>query len=574
MKYIKVKEASCKSCLNCLKICMVKSIEFYDDKVNIVDDQCILCGRCVTVCPQEAKLVDSDFDKIKKMVKNPAIKTFVSLAPSYLSIFDGKYKSVTAVLKRLGFDMAEETAIGAAYVTSEYNRLINEEKMDSIITTACPTINMLITKYYPELVKYLAPVLSPMVAHAKLIKREYGDDVKVIFIGPCLSKIKEAEDYSQYVDGAMTFKQLAEWIEEENIDLDSLDSNVSFNRESPFSRIYPIKDGILLDLEERYNKNTIRGSVGKYNCISVSGLHEVRSMLEEIKLGKVKHIFAEVNACRGGCVNGPMLPDDTGTWYRNRISIRSYALQADTAPVEADIALNRSFEYEDVSREMPTEEEIQTILRHIGKYSKEQEINCGSCGYPTCREKAIAVYQKKADIYMCLAYMSDISQTLSNVILSITPDYIIAVDKNMRIKEINFAAQRLFKVARSDAINKPIEEFISAENFEQVFREQKNIIDKKVKYADLNKITTQTIIYSEKQNIAVATIKDITEEELERENIYNTKLESLNMAQKVIDKQMTVAQQIASLLGETTAETKVTLDKLKNLIENEGQESL
>lgn len=572
MNYIKVNQDNCKSCYKCLKICMVKSIKFdNNDKASIIDDECIYCGRCVDVCPQEARTIYNDSTKIKNWLADENTKTFVSVAPSYLSVFGSNYKKIAGVIKKLGFDYSEETAIGASYATTEYCKLINDGSRENIITSTCPAINMLVTKYYPELVKFLAPILSPMLIHGKLIKEKYGKDTKVIFIGPCLSTIKETEDFSQYVDASLTFSQFVDLMKENNITEDKLEEieEIPFNRESSYSRIYPIKDGILMDLMCKLDGYKLNSKAGKYTTVSVSGLHEVRTLLEEIKNGEVSNVFVEVSACRGGCINGVMQPDNDGAWYKDRIHIMEYASEAEQSKCDITDNISRSFEAKNISNDIPTEEEIRSILKHIGKFSKEQELNCGSCGYPTCREKAIAVYQKKADLYMCLAYMTDINQTLSNVILSVTPNIIIAVDKNMVIKEFNVAAQRLFKTSRNDALNKPLSDFIPTENFERVFKEKKNVLDLNVKYEDLGIITSQKIVYSEKQNVAVAIITDITNAEALKEKYYHTKLETVDMAQKVIEKQMLVAQEIASLLGETTAETKVTLNKLKGLIEDE-----
>lgn len=168
-----------------------------------------------------------------------------------------------------------------------------------------------------------------------------------------------------------------------------------------------------------------------------------------------------------------------------------------------------------------------------------------------------------------MPYMTDINQALSSVTLDLTPNYIIAVDNNMVIKEFNRAAQKLFGVTRLQALNKPLSNFINPVDFQQVIANQSNIYNKKVSYTEYGIITEQTIVYSEEKNMAIAIINDITREEEMKKAVHRRKLDSVEMAQKVIDKQMVVAQQIASLLGETTAETKVTLNKLKDLIDSE-----
>ena len=188
MSYISVKSLNCKNCYKCLKYCTVKSIKYRNDKVEVIDEKCILCGECINICPQEAKKVISDIDKVKELVTNKNVKKIVSIAPSYISAYPNKNKLVSGLLK-LGFDGVEETAVGAAYVTEEYKKLINKMEMDNILTSCCPTINLMISKYYPELINNLAPVLSPVLVHGKLIKEKYGPETSVIFIGPCLSKI-------------------------------------------------------------------------------------------------------------------------------------------------------------------------------------------------------------------------------------------------------------------------------------------------------------------------------------------------------------------------------------------------
>lgn len=566
MKYIRVRKANCKNCYKCLKNCMIKSIKVKDDKVSVIDEQCILCGRCVKVCPQNAKQINNDPFQIVDYLKNPNIRTVASVAPSYISAFGESSKKFITALKILGFDEIEETAIGASMVTAEYKKLIDSGKMRNIITSCCPTVNMLITMYYPELTDMIAPVLSPVLAHGKAIKEKNGNDTKVIFIGPCLSKIKEINDNKQYVDGVLTFNQISNILENELGDINELNES-NFDKNSSYSRIYPIADGILFDIDKLTGLDSDKTN---YNFVSVSGLEDVKELLDEIKDGHIQNVFAEVNACNGGCINGPLMPQNKENIYKSRFNIEEYAKAAEFKDYISDIEITNNFKPESIQAEIPTDEEIRSILRQIGKYTEEQELNCGSCGYPTCREKAIAVYQKKAELYMCLPYMTDINQTMSNVTLTVTPNYIIAVDENMLIKEFNVAAQKLFQISRNDALNKPLFEYIDTSDFEKVIKTKNSIYDKKVKYNDLNITTNQTIVYSEENNIAIAFIKDITKEEELHNTSYKMKLESVEMAQKVIDKQMMVAQQIASLLGETTAETKVTLNKLKNLIANEG----
>ena len=567
MKYIRESKTNCKKCYRCLKNCAVKSIKFEGENVSVIDEQCILCGLCITSCPQYAKHARQDLIKVLEFIDNPKFTTVVSLAPSYVSAFGKNYKKIINALKILGFDDVEETAIGAQYVTREYIRLIKDEKMKNIITTSCSSVSMLVGKYYPELTNMLAPVLSPVLAHGKIIKEKYGPNTKVIFVGPCLSKTKEIDDNPQYVDGAVSFSSLSEWLKTREINIERLPDEDFYN--TPFSSIYPIFEGIAIDIKKKLNISEFCGKIGKYDILSVSGIKELRQMLEDIRSGKLHNVFIEANICRGGCINGPLMPDNKKLSVADRISIVEYAKKGNIQFDEEYRNFEKTFEEENIENNMPSEEEIKEILRKIGKDEEIKQLNCGSCGYPTCREKAIAVYQKKADLYMCLPYMNDINQIMASTILSVTPNYIIAVDENLLIKEFNVSAQKLFKISRSDAVSKPLSDFINPVDFEYVIKTKKNIHDKKVKYDDLGIITKQEIIYTPKNNMAIGIIYDITDEEKYNEMNYALKMETVLMAQKVIDKQMIVAQQIASLLGETTAETKVTLNRIKRLMEDE-----
>lgn len=572
MSYIKVRKANCKNCYKCLKNCLVKSIKYVNDKVEIIEDGCILCGVCMTTCPQKAKKVDNDIEFIKEYIENPDITTVISLDPSYVAAFGENAPALAWALKSLGFDFVEEAAIGAKYVTKEYLHLIKEGKIENIISSACPSINMYVQKYYPDLTKWLAPVMSPALVHGRIIKEQRGKEVKVIHVTPCLSRIKECQE-SEFVDGVITYEQLMKWLLDEDItpemQLNEEHEDNGFDNEAGYSRIYPIVDGIVYDLQHQYCKFTGTEYIEGYDLVAVSGLANVTRILDEMQKGNIKHAFVETHSCYGGCVNGPFMPQMRSTGYKARIEVKKYADNAHRSKHYDVSSVAAVYKPTPVHQDMPSEEEIRAILAQIGKYSKAQELNCGSCGYATCREKAIAVYQQKADLYICMPYMTDINQAMSNVTLSLTPNYIIAVDSDMYIKEFNVAAQKLFNITRLAALNQKLSNFIDTTDFEQVIANKSGIYDKKVSYPDLNIVTEQTIVYSSERNMAIAIIKDVTQEEKDNEALYKRKIESVKMAQRVIDKQMVVAQQIASLLGETTAETKVTLNKLKNLIDAE-----
>ena len=343
-----------------------------------------------------------------------------------------------------------------------------------------------------------------------------------------------------------------------------------FGNDPSSSAIYPIFEGIVKDV--RANLPEDSHVFNKYNFISVQGAKDVIELLEEISEGRIHNCFIEASTCYGSCINGPEKPDTEYHPISTGIDMMRY-LRADKDIRETDLSsldLSRRILPDPVKEEIPDEETIRSILAQIGKTQPSHELNCGSCGYRTCRDKAIAVYQNKAELYMCLPYMSQISETLANVTLSVSPDYIIAVDRDLRVKECNLAAQHLLKMTKNEVVGRRIDEFLDPLDFALAVGEERNVPLHKVSYNERGITVNQTVIYIPEQGLAIAFLHDVTRQEQETESINKLKLETMEMAQNVIDKQMTVAQDIASLLGETTAETKVTLTKLKDLIVYDG----
>ena len=571
MKYINVAEANCKNCYKCLKVCPVKSIKYSDNHVEVLEGECVLCGRCIRNCPQHAKSLVHDVSGIKQAVRSSARKKVAALAPSYIASFKPENRMKMAeALRRLGFDAVEETSVGAHAVTKKYAELLEKGTMDNFITTCCPTVVFLVQKYFPNLTPQLAPVLSPMEAHGKILKEKYGSDALVVFFAPCISKIEEARiSEKRYIDGVLTFRQLAEWFGEEGVVLEECGEGY-FGNDPSASAVYPIFDGIVKDVTANLAPDS--EALRRYHFLGVQGTKDLIELLQEMEGGHIHDCFIEASACYGSCINGPERPEMDYRPVSTGVNMTRY-LAGEKNVREGDFSaldLSRRIIPTPVKEDMPSEAKIKEILAQIGKTKPEHELNCGSCGYRTCRDKAIAVYQGKAELYMCLPYMSQISETLANVTLSVSPDYIIAVDRDLRVRECNLAAQHLLKVTRSEITGRRIEEFLDPVDFALAIAEERSIPLHKASYEARGIIVNQTVVYIPEQGLAIAFLHDVTKQEAEAESVNKLKLETMEMAQNVIDKQMTVAQEIASLLGETTAETKVTLTKLKDLIVYDG----
>lgn len=569
MDIIQFKEVNCKNCYKCIRGCPVKAISFKDDHAQIIKEECILCGKCLQICPQNAKSVMSDVDRVKGFM-NRKERVYASIAPSFAPLFNiSDERQINYIFKRLGFSYVEETAVGAAALSPEYERLLKENNMKNIITTACPTIVNLIEKHFPELIGQLAPLVSPMIAHGRMLKKIYGNDIKVVFIGPCLSKKEEGMDmkYDDVIDAVITFEDLENWINDENISIDNMD-DIDGNDEAHIlnTRFYPAPGGLIksLDLTREYN----------YRFVKFDGIDRCVEILEQINNGDVNNYFIEMNSCSGACLNGVCINSGNHGFLETRDKLINYANNslkntADSRAYEAKVDL--STEYHDKSKhyKMPSEKEITDILNKIGKFSKQDELNCSACGYNSCREKAIGVFNGKADLRMCLPYIRERAESISNVMISSTPNAIFTLNEEFQTTEVNLSARKMFQLGSGELHNKNIFEILDCTDILTVNDTKEDIYDSKYYYKDYDITVEQSILYIKEYRLIMIIMKDITEEENSKRQMHRVRCDTVDIAQRVIEKQMRVAQEIASLLGETTAETKVALTKLKNTIQSE-----
>ncbi len=571
MNLLNFAKANCKNCYRCLRECPVKSIKIKNEQAEIVEDRCIGCGQCFSVCPQDARKIKSDLNEIKSAIREGK-KVVASVAPSFVGAFEMKNPGqLVMALNTLGFQWVEETAIGAELVADEYSRVVKAKDYENIITTCCPSANYLVDSYYPSLTKYLLPVVSPMLAHGKLLKQQCGSEAFVVFIGPCTGKKIEAISFQHKgtINAVLTFEELTKWLKEENVKIENLEpknfNTTSFKRGSAF----PLEGGVI---------NSFKGnsSLDKYEKLKVNGIDDCMDVFQSLENGNVSNICIEANVCRGGCINGPGMPKDECDFFKRQKRVKEYVkLKKDTFTPEGtgnthNIDLRKTFIERPIKTEKASEEELYEILKGMGKLTREDELNCGGCGYNTCREKAQAVYDGMAEMSMCLPFMRGKAESLTNVIFDNSPNIIIVVDDNLRVKEFNPGAEALFGIKSSEIKNLPVAMVMDEDPFIYVLANKESILAKKTNYPNNDAILLQNFLYIEKQNVALAIMTNISKEEQQRKELKRVKETTIDAAQKVIDKQMRVAQQIASLLGETTAETKATLTKLKEISIEEG----
>ena len=552
-----LKKSNCKNCYKCIRHCPVKSIRFSGNQAHIIGNECILCGHCFVVCPQNAKQIVDETEKARVLLQSgdPVI---VSLAPSFIANYPNVgIDSMKAALKKLGFTDVEETALGATMVKREYDRILNEENRDILISSCCHSVNLLIQKYFPNCLPYLADVLSPMQAHCRDIKKRIPN-AKTVFIGPCVAKKDEAEHYEGIVDVALTFEELSAWLKEENITLEKQADKT----EKSLARFFPTTGGIL---------KTMAQDAPDYTYIAIDGVENCIAALKDIEDGNIHKCFIEMSACAGSCIAGPIMEKHRHNPISDYASVARYAGKEDFEIDQPEsLAIKKVFEFIPLRSEKPSDYEISQILRQMGKFKPSQELNCGSCGYNTCREKAIAIYQGKAEISMCLPYLKDKAESFSDTIVKNTPNGLIVVNNLLEVQQINSAALKIMNLrSASDVLGSQIVQVLDPMPFLNVQKNRQGIYNERTYLAEYGRYVEMTVIPDNESNMLICIMTDVTEEETARQRKEDISRQTVEVADKVVDKQMRIVQEIASLLGETAAETKIALSKLKESIADE-----
>ncbi len=556
MDCLTLKKSNCKNCYKCIRHCPVKAIRFSGNQAHIIGDECILCGRCFVVCPQNAKEIVNETEKVKVLLQSYPV--YVSLAPSFIANYEGVgINAMRDALKKLGFADVEETALGATVVKNEYDRLLREEKRDIVISSCCHTVNLLIQKYFPKEMPYLADVLSPMQAHCADLKRRYPN-AKTVFIGPCVAKKDEAQHYEGIVDAVLTYEELTEWLNQEGV---TLEKKMDSQNESR-ARFFPTTGGIL---------KTMHLDAPGYQYLAIDGIENCISALKDIENGKIHHAFIEMSSCVGSCVGGPVMEKYHPSPVREYLAVADYAGDKDFEVAQPNSHdLRKYFTLIERENKMPSEAQINAALRQMGKLSKRDELNCGSCGYNTCREKAIAICQGKAEASMCLPYLQKKAEGFSDRIVNNTPNGIIVLNDSLEVQQINEAAMDIMNIrSASDVLGEQVVRIMEPKVFYEVQKTRFNVHNRRVYLAEYKRYVELTVVYDTDNHLFIGIMRDITHEEKEREKKENISRQTIETADKVVDKQMRIVQEIASLLGETAAETKIALTKLKESIKDE-----
>lgn len=565
---LQFKKVSCKNCYKCVRNCPVKAIRVHDHQARIIESQCIYCEKCILVCPQDAKEEQNMIPAIRSAMENKA-QVIASLHPAYLARFGVTgINKIREAMKKLGFADVADAAEGASLMTAQYRALFPEQKeLGVMISSACPVIVQLIKKHYPHLLGNLVQSASMMQFHANYLKKQYPK-ARIVYVSPCISVMSELREPGNEVDYVITLEELAEWLKKEGI---------SVKEEEPERSAYRSREIALAD-----GLTDLLGTVKGIRKLSVSGMEQCREVLKELHPEDFENCFLEMYACSGGCVAGPSFQMKKGRYLADVFAVKNAAFGKNFHEEAGDyelpeFELRRNFGYcpaQVQAEDEVSEEEIRDVLAEMGKFSPKDELNCGACGYNTCREKAIAIIQNKAEVAMCIPYMRARQESYSNKVFNAMPGLLVTVDYNLKIIQMNQAATKLFNVPKKRRlIGKPVSEIMDDYSLASILAFDRNLMQDEIYLKD-QKCYLDRVMTNDKENKMILCImKDITKERKHKDQIYHAQVEAARMADKLVEEQLKIVQQIAGLLGETAADTKVAVEKLKNTILLESEES-
>ncbi len=551
---LRLKKSNCKNCHKCIRYCPVKAIRFSAGQAHVVENECVLCGQCFSVCPQNAKLISSSLEAVRVMLASERV--YASVAPSFVASFPGVgIDALEQALVKLGFCGAEETALGAAIVTKEYERILREEKPNVLISSCCTSVNLLMQKHYPDTLFALAPVMTPAQAHGALIKRKHPG-AKVVFIGPCIAKKQEAAD-SEQLDAVLSFEELHHWLEETQI----TPEQAADTRSGGKTRQFPTTGGVLNSMEKDPD----------YTYLAVDGIEKCAEVLEEIRSGALHRCFIELSACQGSCAGGPLLGRPMSGPAQNTAHILHYTAPADF-PVDPHAANTYRRDFAPIERlaKQPSQQLIDQMLIRMGKQDPETRLNCGSCGYNSCQDKAVAIIQGKADLSMCLPYMMEKAQGFSDAVVNNSPNAILVLNEDLEVQKINPVACRLFHVRNEkDVLGEAVSRLMDDSVFRKVQKTRRNRTNEREYLSEYGCYVDRTVLFNSDSHLFICMMRDVTAEVERLEKKLETRLQAVEIADDVAKKQLKIVQNIASLLGETAADTLIAIDRLKETISDD-----
>lgn len=548
----------CQDCYKCVRNCPVKAIKVEGGYASVVPELCIVCGHCVEVCPNGAKKVRDDLANARQLLTRKK-SVFVSLAPSFVTEFANvKPAQMIGALKKFGFAGVSETALGAQQVSAQAAALLKNNPTRVLASSACPTVVAFLQRHRANGAELLTGLLSPLLTHCKMLRQTFGADIGIVFIGPCIAKKLEAAQHPELLDVVLTFEDLRRWLEQEKIAPEKITETAENHfvpERSAEGAWYPVDGGMIAGMKSAC-------AVNDCSLMAFSGIGAIKKALDGIEEIKPDNgLFLELLACEGGCVNGPKVLRRDATVLKRQRVLRSVAPPGVAFPRPPMIETPTDFAVAAVVVARFPDSQIREALRNVGKFSPDDELNCGGCGYDSCREFGIALINQKAERAMCVTYMRQLAHKKANALIQKMPSAVVIVNEAMRVIEFNAAFVNLFapeKTAGGDGAVS-IEGIALAEVmpfaslFHNVLKTGEDILDRDLRFQ--NTILHAAIFSIEKHGLVGGILQDITEPAVQKEQV-------IRRAREVIQKQLATTQQIAYLLGENAADAEITLNSI------------
>jgi len=414
MAVLSISQEKCRQCYRCVQGCPTNALKIDNRKVRRIEERCILCGACYKHCPHEAVIVHTEVDRVMDLLKKGE-KVVICLDPTFPAVLDkGTPGQLVTALKKIGFQEVWESACGGELVVGEYQKYLDSNKESLRISSFCPSLVLYIEKYVPEFISHLVPIVSPMIATGKLVKQLRGKDTKVVFVGSCLSRIRERMDdrFKETVDYVLTYHDLLKIFEEKRIDREEQTS-------SEFDGPWPQK-GRLLSIRRGLSQCVgFDQNVLNLDFVVASGSKRAIRAIQQAQDGTINPKFIDLLFCRG-CIDGPIVDKNISGPGRRQIVInyiksqrkKNKKDQKEYIDPQSNLELKRTFEVGSSSTPEPEEAKIQAVLKKLHKTYPDQNLDCGSCGHETCRENAIAVVLGFSELEMCPHYLTGQMESL------------------------------------------------------------------------------------------------------------------------------------------------------------------
>ncbi|MDD3926994.1 MAG: [Fe-Fe] hydrogenase large subunit C-terminal domain-containing protein [bacterium] len=550
-------KARCRDCYRCVRVCPVKAIRMHKGQAFVVEERCISCGTCIRECPQGAKSFRDDIERAVRLTAGG--KAAASVAPSFVSVFSNwEQKRLASALRRLGFAYVAETAVGAYYVAHRTAEIAAARDQASICT-ACPAVVGYVERYRPEAVGMLVPVVSPMLAHAGIIREKLGADTPVVFIGPCVAKKAEADrpENAGLVNCVLTFQELLQWLEREGISLSGCEESRFDDEPSGEARFFPLSGGLA-------RTASLETDMLAENVLSVSGFEEVAEVLDSLTQ-ESSSLVVDPLFCRQGCINGPAVPGGK-TLYDRRRQVIGYASTGEKAIMKEKTG---SLEIRFKAGALPQdgdvpEADIMAVLERTGKTKPEDELNCGACGYNSCREKAVAVIRGMAEVEMCIPYMRRLAEQRTDRIIETSPNGIVILDERLHIISMNPAFRRFFMCSEA-VCGRHISYLMDPELFERLAVGDEELVETTARHDNYNLICHQILYPLREDRQYVGIFVNITNSQASQEKLEEIRSQTVNQARELLENQVGMAQQLARFLGESTARSEELVQNLLRL---------